>query len=647
MRLPLHIRYTLAVVALVLALVVALPGSLEWRARDTLTRLTSSSIIGVSDAVMNKTEQQAVTMTSFIAHAVAAPLYDMRLENISELMRAAALQPGVRVARLFDRDLFIVHDGTRTIENYGKPVDGVYFQLAVTQSKLSIWQDTEKEMIHVVAPIQIGSQVLGGVHFAFATDLALAAVNNHAAAMEELSDELKRRDIDGAVVAIIVCVAIGVFASAWLAHRLTRPITALAKLADRIGKGEHGLTTDIARRDEIGTLARALNLMSLNLKETTVSKAQVDDILSAMMDALVVLDPDGRIESANAAAVSLFGHAERDLIGRGISQFVVADREAPPLAEIEAMQGEFESCIRNASGTQTPVLIACSGMKRDGADRHRYVWVARDIADRKIAEAELIAAKDKAEAANLSKSQFIANMSHELRTPLNSIIGFAEVMSANINNPKAAAKTIEYARDIESSGRYLLDLINDILDIARIDANKLELQEEAIDIGRAIERAWSIVSGKPDSHQIEFRADVTDNGYRLRGDKRRIQQVLINLMGNSLKFTPDGGKVTAVARLDDDGCRLVVSDTGPGIAPENVEKVLAPFGQVSNVYTRHKGGLGLGLALTRSLVELHGGTMRIESELGKGTSVIIDLPYERLYRSHRPTSAADVRPKIA
>jgi two-component system, cell cycle sensor histidine kinase PleC len=233
--------------------------------------------------------------------------------------------------------------------------------------------------------------------------------------------------------------------------------------------------------------------------------------------------------------------------------------------------------------------------------------------------------KTRAEAANRSKSEFLANMSHELRTPLNAVIGFSEIMSQEMFGPLGAAKYSEYAFDIGKSGQFLLDVINDILDMSKIEAGRVELEPAHVDLRGVMEDVFRLVAPRAAEGKIALSLDL-EKDLTVYADRRAIKQVLINLISNAIKFTPEGGSVTVKIRAAAETVSVQIIDTGIGIPQRDIQKLGRPFEQVENQFTKSKSGSGLGLAISKSLVDLHGGSLKITSKVGQGTTVTVDLP---------------------
>jgi len=250
--------------------------------------------------------------------------------------------------------------------------------------------------------------------------------------------------------------------------------------------------------------------------------------------------------------------------------------------------------------------------------------------------------KTRAEEANQAKSSFLANMSHELRTPLNAIIGFSEIMKSEMFGPLGGEKYRDYSKDIHQSGQYLLDVINDILDMSKIEAGRIRLDLVQVRLGRFLNDTMRVVSARADDKRIELAADIA-KGIRVLADQRLLKQIVLNLLSNAVKFTPEGGSIKVRARACSGWVRIAIVDSGIGIPREALAKLGRPFEQVESQLTKSHQGSGLGLAIAKSLTELHGGTLRIRSTPGRGTLVLLRLPVD----ANQPRETAEMSLDVA
>ncbi|HEY4940373.1 MAG TPA: ATP-binding protein [Rhizomicrobium sp.] len=262
------------------------------------------------------------------------------------------------------------------------------------------------------------------------------------------------------------------------------------------------------------------------------------------------------------------------------------------------------------------------------------MYIRRSYRAQKVIEAKNAAANVlllEADKANRAKSEFLANMSHELRTPLNAIIGFSDILKKQLFGEIGNARYVEYVGDINDSGNHLLAIINDILDLAKAEAGKLTLQEDDIDLVRCLDDAVRMCRGRAAAGGVDLAFSAAGESIHACVDERIMRQIVLNLLTNAIKFTREGGHVELSVEADPRaGIFIRVKDTGIGIAPEDIARVIRPFEQVETVLSRSHGGTGLGLPLTSKLTELHGGQFMIESQLAQGTTVTVHLPAERL-----------------
>ena len=237
------------------------------------------------------------------------------------------------------------------------------------------------------------------------------------------------------------------------------------------------------------------------------------------------------------------------------------------------------------------------------------------------------------EEANRAKLEFLATVSHELRTPLNAIIGFSDLIMRDLRKPVSDQQNRAYIQDINASGRHLLDVINDILDFAKAEAGKLTLQESEVEVREVVDSIARLVGPRVRDSGVELCGDLPGNLPRLWCDERKLKRMLLNLVSNSSKFTPSGGRIIVHAAAEGDGLAIIVADTGVGIAKADLGRVLEPFVQVESTLNRRHEGTGLGLPLVKAMVEAHGGSLVLESEVGRGTTVRLRFPSERVGRS--------------
>jgi signal transduction histidine kinase len=254
-------------------------------------------------------------------------------------------------------------------------------------------------------------------------------------------------------------------------------------------------------------------------------------------------------------------------------------------------------------------------------------------------------------AASQAKSHFLANMSHELRTPLNAIIGFSEIIATEVMGPVGNARYMEYARDINGSAQHLLRIIASILDFSKIEAGKMRIQEMPVDVAEVIGFCRHLLEIRAKAGEIRMRSDIAPDLPAVRGDALKLKQAVLNLLSNAVKFTPPGGLVTAEAALRGGDLVIAITDTGVGMVPDQIPQALEPFGQLENGFAKSYDGTGLGLPLARQLIELHGGTLEIESAPGQGTKATVTLPAACLIQAPEipadpPMAAAERRAGI-
>ncbi|MBT6801078.1 MAG: histidine kinase, partial [Rhodospirillales bacterium] len=278
------------------------------------------------------------------------------------------------------------------------------------------------------------------------------------------------------------------------------------------------------------------------------------------------------------------------------------------------------------NSTGTTILIHRTTMPGGG-----FTITFTDVTERKVAEEKIRIAMEDAEYANRTKSEFLANMSHELRTPLNAVIGFSDIMKNGSFGPLGNEKYLEYAEDIHNSGQHLLSLINDILDLSKVEAGKMDISEETFDPMVVIQSCLKMMRGQARNGGLHLGLENPDTAIALYADQRKFKQIILNLLSNAIKFTQRGGHITVkVWAQTHNGYIVQVIDNGNGIPAEDIPRVLQPFTQIESLLNRRHQGTGLGLPLTKQLIELQGGTLDIQSEVGVGTIVSVRFPKDRI-----------------
>ena len=344
-------------------------------------------------------------------------------------------------------------------------------------------------------------------------------------------------------------------------------------------------------------------------------------------DAILVHDLKGKIVDVNEKACEMFGYSKYELKQRSIFDIIAPDERdlvhkmmIGPLPE----HSRSERKIIRPDGTILTLDLNSSLLKM----QEKLVQVVgRDITDRVKAAEAMLNAKIEAETASRTKSDFLANMSHELRTPLNSIIGFSDAMIDGIGG-KLGSQQEHYLEHISESGHHLLSLINDILDISKVEAGKMELNFDMIDISLVVNDIVKTTQTLTSNKNITVDVDLPGELPKVKADRAKVKQILYNLIGNAIKFTPDNGRITILAGMKDNNLQISIIDTGIGISPKDQNKLFKPFSQIDSSICRKYAGTGLGLALVKELVELHGGRVWLESKPGKGSNFTFELPVD-------------------
>lgn len=369
----------------------------------------------------------------------------------------------------------------------------------------------------------------------------------------------------------------------------------------------------------------------LRVEEVQEGRERLSHVIDTVPAMICATDAEGRCIFVNEQQCDFFRIDPQTAVGRPIADLFGEDY-AHRHRELDArvfatgrVQQDIEEVIADREG-KSRVFLTTKAPLRKAGEVMNVVSVSLDITQRKQAEHALARAKEDAEAASRSKSEFLASTGHELRTPLNAIIGFADVMKLELLGPLGNPRYHDYAADILASAQHLLQIIGDLLDLSSIEAGRLKLEETVISVPKMLKDVLRLVRSRAEDGQIRLLLSPADRLPLLKGDERKLKQILLNLLANSIKFTaPEGSASLLAARSDAGGLRLTVSDTGVGMSEEEIAAIRGRTGRGTN----RSPSNGHGLRLAAELTQLHGGTLEIASTIGAGTTVTIDLPPER------------------
>lgn len=418
-------------------------------------------------------------------------------------------------------------------------------------------------------------------------------------------------------------------------HGLVMSLALLKQGTEAIGSGQLSHRIPLKSSNEFGQLAQAFNHMCMGLEEAQIAlvseKQYTENIIASVNEMIFVLSIDHCIRRTNPCASRTLGYDHSELLGQPI-QSIIAGSEQNLAIDLH------ESTLRTKDGREFPAMVSVAPLHNQEQALTGFVLVAFDITTRKKEERELIKAKELAEEAVKIKAAFLATMSHEIRTPMNGVIGMTTILlNTNLSDDQR-----RYMEILRSSGESLLSIINDILDFSKIEAGKLELEVLDFNLRTAVEETLDLLSEKAEAKKLELTSYVfSDVPTLLRGDVSRLRQILLNLVGNAIKFTPHGEVGIQVLRMEETidtvELRIQVTDTGIGITPEAQAKLFQAFSQADNSTTRKYGGTGLGLAISQQLITLMGGNIGVESTPGKGSLFWFTLHLHKQVQSMETT----------
>ncbi|AKB31084.1 hypothetical protein MSSIH_0394 [Methanosarcina siciliae HI350] len=414
----------------------------------------------------------------------------------------------------------------------------------------------------------------------------------------------------------------------FMKKKFFRVYTVYRKTNDEIFDAEVSSKVLEGYKDLALTIVKDISEQKRAKEKIEKSEMKYRSLFEKSNDFIIIHDFNGRILEVNKMTCEVFGYSENELKQKSILELLLPDGRKKALSEIMKVRktGSTRKETRMIRSDGTVIFTDISASLLQAQDNSIQA-VGRDISDRVRVEAAMLSARIEAETASRTKSEFLANMSHELRTPLNSIIGFSDVLIERIFG-ELNGKQLKYVKNISASGKHLLGLINEILDLSKVEAGKMELHYSEFTVDSVFEEVKATLSPLAQAKSLEIDLEVEPDLREIKADRDRLIQILYNLVSNAIKFTPKGGRVSVYCKKRGSRAHFSVTDTGIGISPEDQKKLFWPFTQIDSSCAREYCGAGLGLALVKELVKLHSGTIRVESEVGKGSSFTFELPVD-------------------
>ncbi len=550
-----------------------------------------------SDRLRSELVERGRLLTAVAAANATDALVLLEIQELRGMLGELRAQPSVIDALAFDEECRVLTDGTFDNLRRHEKVSEAECGHAMVGGDTMVAMG--KDALVLTRPVLVGGELRGGVRVVFS--------------MDSLAREralLARRT----ALAGIAFVLLGVVVSTFVARTITRP---LARLSDAIGVVSGGETPPpipVEARDEVGQLVEAFNEMTRRLRETTVSRDSLRQVLRNMGEAIVVIEPDGCIRRINPATCFLLGYAENELEGRAFTQLLVGGDEPDPLATAFARRESahgVSSRLRSRIGELVPVLASFSVMRRDIGELDGFVCIARD--QRELLQAERL------------KDEFLSVVNHELRTPLTSIRGSLGLLKGGVAGA-LGPEALDLVELADRNGERLQRLIDDLLDSHRIEVGEMPFRFEEATIGPIVSRSIDVVRGLEARYGVRFQLDLEAPEARVRVDAERLEQVLVNLLSNAARHAPTATAVRLAVEPRQGHLRIAVSDSGPGIPVSFRPRVFEKFAQAEGSDHRRADGSGLGLAISRAIVKRLGGEIGFDTEEGRGTTFWVDLP---------------------
>jgi two-component system, sensor histidine kinase and response regulator len=578
--------------------------------------MANTLVESLHEEFRNKAQALATVLRADLTDAT----FQLDVAGITASLQAANRDPDVIDAIVLDTDGVILSDGTddnsRQFERDVHFHDDEVAQLDL----LSVHLEQDDNILAAITPISMPSgEVIGFVHLELSTQRLESGIST----------------VIYQLIAIVMALFIvGGLLSMDLSRRFTRPLNRIRDGLLQIREGKFHEDIVLNRSDELGEVAHSINQLAGNLDSTTVSRDYLDRVIDSMGNMLLVVDAKSEIVLSNQTTTSLLGYSQAELLGKNIGTIIHSDDgdnlDIESQVADESSSSTTHRIYISRDNREIPVLQTTKTLYDATGKLERVILNTHDYTEQQLLQQELQSARDDALKAVEAKSEFLANMSHEIRTPMNGVIGMTGIL---LDTPLSEEQR-ECAETVRKSADSLLTVINDILDYSKIEAGKLDIEVLDFDLNQALEEVTDLLVFKTEDKGLEFLTEIpSDVPVQLRGDPGRIRQIILNLTNNAIKFTNEGEIVLSAQLENDDGefatIRFSVTDSGIGIPDDAMDRLFASFSQVDASTTRKYGGTGLGLTISKQLVELMGGEIGVESEVGKGSIFWFSLPLKK------------------
>lgn len=579
-------------IIIVLLLGVAISGVLSARVVETnLIKSTEESLIAESDIVRELAGETLISNREYI---------DKYINKVKQ-----ATNTRITILDVLGNVIFDTDRDYEVMDNHSKRTEIATALKGEVGKSIRYSYTLKVELMYIAQPIYKGSTIVGVVRMA----KPLYEINNM---------------INRLYINILVAVLAGLLVASLLGYRMaekiSRPIKEITYAAERISKGQFDKQINIVSKDEVGVLANSINDMASKLNETIISlqdkNVKLEAIMSSVVNGIIAIDSSERVLFINPVAESILNINDKDIVGKHLLQVV----------RNNSIDNYFNTILRNKEFFDTEITL-------DGNSQKVLKFYANPInqTDKSDIKGIIITIQDITELRKLEsmRTEFVANVSHELKTPLTSIKGFVETLK--MSDMEDRQDNMRFLNIIEEEANRLYRLINDILSLSELEQKKIVIKKEEINVEKSIIEVLSILKGQSKGKNIELSMNIREELKDLKGDSDKIKQMLINLIDNAIKYTPENGKVTVEAYnlSEEDGSDNVVikvTDNGIGIPKQHIPRLFERFYRVDKARSRKVGGTGLGLAIVKHIVILFNGKIEVYSEVGKGTEFKITLP---------------------